>query len=34
MPKPEGGKTSPDHMIPKTMKAWFLGDPGQPYPGG
>src|SRR5262249_20719267 len=26
---PAGGKTSTDHPIPDTMKAWVLGDPGQ-----
>ena len=29
MPMPQGVKTSPDHKIPETMKAWVLGDPGQ-----
>jgi threonine dehydrogenase-like Zn-dependent dehydrogenase len=29
MPMPEGVKTSPDYIIPETMKAWVLGDPGQ-----
>jgi L-iditol 2-dehydrogenase len=29
MPMPEGVKTSPDYVIPETMKAWVLGDPGQ-----
>ena len=29
MAMPEGVKTSPDHPIPETMKAWVLGDPGE-----
>jgi L-iditol 2-dehydrogenase len=29
MPMPDGVKTSPDHPVPETMKAWVLGDPGQ-----
>src|SRR5215470_20359122 len=29
MHAPDGVKTSPDHPIPDTMKAWVLGNPGE-----